>query len=587
MFPYGKKKIRVFPFRPTPDRGSFIDFIEETGTNAFLIEAVKKLYELPNKPENPIEWLRLHFKYLAPDRTKEMQETEELLKIELSEILINAHEEEAQNLEILTKLENEYKNITMASGKIYHYEDFRKYLHHPDDYHHRIKPDPLYQASKSDMLLPDEDRDSNLIIELVPFNTTKFSADASNRKVSDQHIYADYPSTYFPEKLRGPISPGGDEETDEDEGEEEEQGKGAEEKKVAEDEEGDEARAAFTEMFIGERSMTGAESIMGEATSSASPTTQQPQELVLPTSKKRRSTNETVNTKKTAKSQGKTKAPKIPKNAPTAKSKTRVPTREPSKAISAQIQRASDDFGEFIERDPLLDELEPVESSFWGNDFSVTGGLPSENLCDSSEHFDYEPVRLTENALKITAGSFRRFDETENEATEASKNCNNLGICNRNWIMDPNLVGPSFAEKLVYDGVPYDEEVAAEDAIEYYDDEDEDENEDNWNTSILSENADETNDECCESPSNCECECEESSCSTSYCHTSTSISSYKEDDNTVGRRTAPTPLESSGTDNEHRLEIEGEGAYEETMYNQTVAPPARFSENVAAKYKYK
>ncbi|CAL8072051.1 unnamed protein product [Orchesella dallaii] len=579
------KILWLIKLQPTPERGSFIDFIEETGTNAFLIEAVKKLYEVPNKPENPIEWLRLHFKYLAPDRTKEMQETEELLKMELSEIeakLINALEEEAQNQEILTKLEQEHKNITMESGKIYHYEDFRKYLHHPDDYHHRIKPDPLYQASKSDMLLPDEDHDSNLIIELVPFNPTKFSVENSNKRASSQQVYTDYPSIYFPEKTLHPTSTGDDEETEEEEEEErfanEDQ---QEEKKAGDDEEGD---LPASDPFIGERSLTGAESFMGEGASQPSQTPQQQHQepaTTVTNSKKRRSTIESNNTKKTTKSQGKTKAPKIPKNF--TKSKTRVPTRQPSK--SNQAARVSEDTTEFIERDPLLEELEPVDSSFWRNDFSVTGGLGYENLCEPSEHFDYEPMRLTENTLKIVAGSFRRYDETENYTISNTKNNNNLVIRKRSWIMDPNLVGPSFAEKLVYNGVPYDEEVAAEDAVEYYDNEDDEEDGDNWDTSVLSrsDNVGESNDDCCESPSNCECECEESSCSTSYCRTSTSISSYKEDDNTVGRRTAPTPLESSGTDNENKL-MEIEGEYEEEMLNETVVVTpvsTRFSEPAA------
>jgi len=206
------KSIRAFPFRPVPEPGSLTDFIEGTGTNGFIIEAVKTLYEVPNKPENPIEWLRLYFKrefaesegYFEEEEEGEGSdakvEAEQALKTELLELetkLLNAFEVEAQNKAIISKLENELKNArNMSTPKNLQFEDFRKYRNHQEDYHYRIRPHPSYQPSVSDMLLS-EDGDTEFP---RPLHSAMRPLNSGRRVSEDVEAYADYPELYFPKE---------------------------------------------------------------------------------------------------------------------------------------------------------------------------------------------------------------------------------------------------------------------------------------------------------------------------------------------------------------------------------------------------
>lgn len=64
-------------------RGSFAQYIEESGANFLLITAIADLFNLAHKPENPIEWLRLYFRQLASKRTNEILDAQALLKKEI------------------------------------------------------------------------------------------------------------------------------------------------------------------------------------------------------------------------------------------------------------------------------------------------------------------------------------------------------------------------------------------------------------------------------------------------------------------------------------------------------------------------
>ncbi len=48
-----------------------------------LIKTISELFDLPNKPENPIEWLRIYFRQLAPKRTNEIKNDQDILKNEI------------------------------------------------------------------------------------------------------------------------------------------------------------------------------------------------------------------------------------------------------------------------------------------------------------------------------------------------------------------------------------------------------------------------------------------------------------------------------------------------------------------------
>lgn len=54
--------------------------MEESGTNKLLIEAVATLFQIPDKPDNPIEWFRLYFRQFEPDRSEQLQNAEQAMK---------------------------------------------------------------------------------------------------------------------------------------------------------------------------------------------------------------------------------------------------------------------------------------------------------------------------------------------------------------------------------------------------------------------------------------------------------------------------------------------------------------------------
>jgi len=70
------------------ERAAFLNFIEESGANAMLIEAISLIFKTVEKPDNPMQWLKMYFKNLLLSEVPEEEEdegaeTEDSLKEEI------------------------------------------------------------------------------------------------------------------------------------------------------------------------------------------------------------------------------------------------------------------------------------------------------------------------------------------------------------------------------------------------------------------------------------------------------------------------------------------------------------------------
>lgn len=171
--------------------------MEESGANRLLIETITKLYGVPSKPENPIEWFRLYFKTLVPDSSKEQREIEESLAFELAEaesLMKTVLEEEARSEAFIKKLEQTLKTKAILGQ-----------LSKKSDDERTTRRSGGICTDAFPTTLPSDDEKH--------FEGLKDGAEGSSREnhkmlrnkslvPSSSNEYNDYPTIYFPEQMR-------------------------------------------------------------------------------------------------------------------------------------------------------------------------------------------------------------------------------------------------------------------------------------------------------------------------------------------------------------------------------------------------
>jgi len=135
------------------DRVDFVRFIEESGIDAILTEAILELNDMPEKPDNATEWLRKFFRRDTPNRYDELENTDNLLKQEVikKEWKLTALRVEVEKkLKLLHTLRLKTQMISgnipesnQAVVDIDHYKDW------PENCLWRIQPNPSFRTTCS------------------------------------------------------------------------------------------------------------------------------------------------------------------------------------------------------------------------------------------------------------------------------------------------------------------------------------------------------------------------------------------------------------------------------------------------------
>ncbi|CAG7729133.1 unnamed protein product [Allacma fusca] len=159
----------LFPCSPKSERGNFIRFVEESGANCVIMEALRVLNDQVQKPDDPIVWLTDYFRTLAPKRDTEVKGMKALLReklLELEATILLLNEEEQAKIAQLNTL---FKCNTPSGDS----------LPDPAEYHRgsqeqlrintkwRLAPDPFLRATCSDEALKKrrEDRKPDVLPE--------------------------------------------------------------------------------------------------------------------------------------------------------------------------------------------------------------------------------------------------------------------------------------------------------------------------------------------------------------------------------------------------------------------------------------